>query len=63
MVFNATFNNISVISWRGHCGCDYMIIGFTTTCAISAYHHKVVILNTANGEVYSIQYLCDKVCQ
>jgi len=20
-------------------GCDHMIIGFTTTCAISAYHH------------------------
>jgi hypothetical protein len=69
MVFNATFNNISVISWRvsfiwgengvlgeyhrpasleviiaffeymdrrGH---DHIVIGFTTTCSISAYYH------------------------
>jgi hypothetical protein len=68
MVFNATFNNISVISWwsvilveetgvpgdqywptalvqssnlviRGCHGCDRMVVGFTTTCAISAYYH------------------------
>jgi hypothetical protein len=24
---------------RGCCGHDRMIVGFTTTCAISAYHH------------------------
>jgi hypothetical protein len=24
---------------RGRRGCDRMIVGFTTTCAISAYHH------------------------
>jgi hypothetical protein len=24
---------------RGHCGHDHMVVGFTTTCAISAYHH------------------------
>jgi hypothetical protein len=84
MVFNATFNNISVISWPSvllvekidllqvtqtlsqywmhvltyevaHCktetlylrnnlhlnkgGHDHMVVGFTTTFAISAYHH------------------------
>jgi hypothetical protein len=58
MVFNATFNNVSVISWtsliyfrfsikfgafinvhRGRRGRDRMVVGFTTTCAISAYHH------------------------
>jgi sterol desaturase/sphingolipid hydroxylase (fatty acid hydroxylase superfamily) len=22
-----------------HCGHDHMVVGFTTTCAISAYHH------------------------
>jgi hypothetical protein len=43
MVFNATFSNISVIF--GHCivrGCrgrDRIVVGFTTTHAISAYHH------------------------
>jgi hypothetical protein len=63
MVFNATFNNISVISWqsvllveavlhdeikpvngtsillRGNHGRDCMVVGFTTTYAISVYHH------------------------
>ena len=24
---------------RGHCGRDCMVVGFTTTCAISAYHY------------------------
>jgi hypothetical protein len=23
----------------GHHGHDHMVVGFTTTCAISAYHH------------------------
>jgi hypothetical protein len=23
----------------GHCGCDHMVVGFTTTYAISAYDH------------------------
>jgi hypothetical protein len=62
MVFNAIFNNISVISWqsvllvketgvtdklhpcfniktRGRRGRDRMVVGFTPTYAISAYHH------------------------
>ena len=51
MVFNATFNNISVISWQlillvkengrsgeNH-GLDRMVVRFTTNYAISAYHH------------------------
>jgi len=24
---------------RGHRGRDHMVVGFTTTCAINAYHH------------------------
>jgi hypothetical protein len=52
MVFDATFNDISVISWRpvllveetGVPGekpptCRKSLVGFTTTYAISAYHH------------------------
>jgi hypothetical protein len=47
MVFDATFNNISVILWRsvlfiykGIRGRDHIVVvGFTTTCAIGAYHH------------------------
>jgi hypothetical protein len=34
---------------------DHMVVGFTTTCAISAYHHyEVVSSNPAHDEVYSI---------
>jgi hypothetical protein len=49
MVFNATFNNISVISWRS----VLLSVPITT---------KVVSSNPAHGEVYSIQH-CYKVCQ
>jgi hypothetical protein len=49
-VFNATFKNISVISCqsvllmeetgnRSICDRGRMVVGFTTTCAISVYHH------------------------
>ena len=32
----------SPLTWfkRGRRGCDNMVVGFTTTCAISAYHHR-----------------------
>jgi hypothetical protein len=26
-------------SKNSRCGCDHMVVGFTTTYAISAYHH------------------------
>ena len=35
---------------------DGMVIGFTTTYAISAYTTKVVSLNLTPGEVYLIQH-------
>ena len=38
---------------------DRMVVRFTTTYAISAYHYYVVGSNPAHGEVYSIQhYVC-----
>jgi hypothetical protein len=38
-------------------GLDRMVVGFTTTCAISAYHHyKCVSSNPSYDKVYSIQY-------
>ena len=40
----------------GRCGSDRMVVGFTTTCAISAHHHKFVSSNPVHGEVYSIQH-------
>ena len=35
---------------------DRMVVGFTTTCAISSYHHKVASSNPVHGEMYSIQH-------
>jgi hypothetical protein len=45
------------LSTSGSHGRHRMVVGFTTTCAISTYHHyKVVISNRAHDEVYSIQH-------
>ena len=43
---------------RGLHGRDRMVVGFTTSCAISAFHYLPVSLssNPAHGEVYSIQH-------
>jgi hypothetical protein len=38
-----------------------MVVRFTTTCAISAYHRKVVSSNPAHDELDTT--LCDKVWQ
>ena len=40
----------------GHRGRDHMVIGFTTTYVISAYHHNSCEFDSARGEVYSIQH-------
>jgi hypothetical protein len=41
---------------RGCCGRDPMVVGFTTTYAISAYHHYLCEIKSQSGEVYSIQH-------
>jgi hypothetical protein len=41
--------------YGGRCGHDRMVVGFSTTYAISDYHHLGVGSNTVHGEVYSIQ--------
>jgi hypothetical protein len=41
--------------WRSRHGRDRMVVGFTTTYAISVYlHTDVVSSNPAHGEVYNI---------
>jgi len=47
----------------GHRGRDRMVVGFTTTCAISAYHHLSCEFEPSlwRGVLYTT--LCDKVCQ
>ena len=47
---------------RGRSGCDHMVIGFTTTYAISAITTNVVSWNSARRSVLDTT-LCDKVCQ
>jgi len=34
-----SISSISQRPLRGHHGRDRMVVGFTTTCATSAYHH------------------------
>ena len=36
---NARNNNNTALKSRGRHSCDRMVVGFTTTNAISAYHH------------------------
>jgi hypothetical protein len=50
-MFNATIC-YGISDNRDHRGHDHMVLGFTTTCAIT----KVVNLNPAHGEVSSIQH-------
>ena len=38
-------------------GRDRMVVGFTTTYEISAYHHLSYEFELSAGEVYSIQYM------
>ena len=38
-----------------------MVVGFTTTCEISAFHLKSCCLNLTVGERYSIQHYVIKV--
>jgi hypothetical protein len=56
-MFKATSNNISVILlWCGRRGRDRMVVGFTTTYAISAYHQRSCEFEYLSDEVYSIQH-------
>ena len=49
---------------EGHCGCDHMVVGFTTTYAISAYHHSSSCeFESPSWQLVLDTTLCDKVCQ
>ena len=51
---------------RGHCGHDQMVVGFTTTYAISAYHHCCEFESRSGRGVqhYMIKFVSDlrQVC-
>jgi hypothetical protein len=39
--------------FRFHRGLDLIIVGFTTICAISAYHHQSCEFESHSGEMFS----------
>jgi hypothetical protein len=47
---------------RGCRGHDHMVVGFTTTCAISAYHHKNCAFEPRSWRGVLDTTLCE-VCQ
>ena len=47
---------------RGLRGRDRMVVGFTTTYAISAYHHWCCEFESRSGRGVLDTTLCDKVC-
>ena len=49
---------------NGGCrGRDCMVVGFTTTCAISAYHHLSCEFEPRSWRGVLDTALCDKICQ
>ena len=56
------FGYSRIIRLRGRRVCDDMVVGFPTTCAISAYHHKCEFKSRSCWGVLDTT-LCNKVCQ
>ena len=48
---------------RGRRGGDRMVVGFTITCAISAYYHESCDFEPRSWRGVLDRTLCDKVCQ
>ena len=48
---------------RGCRGCDHMVVGFTTTCAIGAYHHQSCEFKSCSWWGVLNKTLSDQVCQ
>ena len=46
---------------KGRCGRDHTVVGFTTTYAASAYHHKRCELESRSWRGVLDTTLCDKV--
>jgi len=44
------------------CGRDHMVVGFTTTCAISTYYHFSCELESHSWRDVLDTTLCDKIC-
>jgi hypothetical protein len=48
---------------KGRCGRDCMVVGFTTTYAISVFGHKRCEFESCLWRSVFDTTLCDKVCQ
>ena len=60
---NLIANECTYECLRGRLGRDRMVVGFTTTCAINAYHHKSCEFEPRSWRGVFDTTLCDKVCQ
>ena len=61
-VFVFHFNENDLL-FRGRRGHDHMVVGFTTTNAISAYNHWCYGFKSRSGQGIQHYGLCDNVCQ
>ena len=50
-----------ITEWDGSLWRDRMVVGYTTTCAISAYHHKKCEFEPRSLRGVLDTTLCDKV--
>ena len=63
MVFCLLLLSLFTNDIGGRRGRGRMVVGFTTTCAISAYYHKRCELESRSWQGILDTTLCDKVCQ
>ena len=62
--FNNTFLIVQFhLAFKGGCGCDRMVVGFTTTYAINVYQHGSYMFESHSWRGVLDTTLCDKVCQ
>ena len=45
-----------ILQIRDHRSHDHMVVGFTTTCVLGAYHHLSCEFDYADGDEYLIQH-------
>ena len=63
MDWNTGWKCYSLLWWGSSWSWSYMVVGFTTTCAISAYHHWSCKFESHSWRGVLNTTLCDKVCQ
>jgi len=57
------YHSISLINFRYRRRRDRMVVGFTTTCAISTYYHWGCEFESRSWQCVLDTILCYKVCQ